>query len=86
MKIKKVGVLGCGVMGGQIAAHLTTMAMTYMSGQQTAPPIVPPSHTADLMSLFQEFPPDQSEVSVFQLSDLVWKLLCQYFLHEHNYL
>ena len=46
------------MVGSQIAVHLTTMAMTYMSGQQTAPPIVPPSHTADLMSLFQEFPPD----------------------------
>ena len=27
MNIKKVGVLGCGVMGGQIAAHLTNVGL-----------------------------------------------------------
>ena len=27
MEIKKVGVLGCGVMGGQIAAHLTNVGL-----------------------------------------------------------
>ena len=27
MEIKKVGVLGCGVMGGQIAAHLNNVGL-----------------------------------------------------------
>ena len=29
MEIKKVGVLGCGVMGGQIAAHLSQLLSVF---------------------------------------------------------
>ena len=38
--------------GSQIATHLTTMALTFLSGQQIGPPIVAPSHTPQLMQLF----------------------------------
>jgi hypothetical protein len=45
------------MIGSQIATHLTTMALTYLSGQQIGPPVTPPTHTADLMSLFSDLPP-----------------------------
>ena len=38
--------------GSQIAVQLTTMALTYMSGQQIGPPIASPSHTPQLIKLF----------------------------------
>ena len=38
--------------GSQIATALTTMALTYMSGQQIGPPAVSPSHTPQLIKLF----------------------------------
>ena len=38
--------------GSQIATALTTMALTYMSGQQIGPPAVAPSHTGPLIQLF----------------------------------
>ena len=38
--------------GTQIATALTTMALTYMSGQQIGPPIAAPSHTPGLIKLF----------------------------------
>ena len=38
--------------GSQIATQLTTMALTFLSGQQIGPPIAPPSHTAGLIKLF----------------------------------
>jgi len=38
--------------GSQIATALTTMALTYMSGQQIGPPVVAPSHTPQLIQLF----------------------------------
>ncbi len=38
--------------GSQIAAALTTMALTFVSAQQIGPPAVSPSHTAELMQLF----------------------------------
>ncbi len=45
------------MIGSQVATHLTTMALTYMSGQQIGPPVTPPTHTADLMTLFSDLPP-----------------------------
>ena len=38
--------------GSQIATQLTTMALTYMSGQQIGPPVTAPSHTPGLIQLF----------------------------------
>ena len=38
--------------GSQIATALTTMALTYLSGQQIGPPIAPPTHMPGLMKLF----------------------------------
>ena len=38
--------------GSQIATALTTMALTYMSGQQIGPPVTAPSHTPQLIQLF----------------------------------
>ena len=38
--------------GGQIAQALTTMALTYLSGQQIGPPVTAPSHTPQLIQLF----------------------------------
>ena len=38
--------------GSQIATALTTMALTYLSGQQIGPPVAPPSHTPGLIQLF----------------------------------
>jgi len=38
--------------GSQIATALTTMALTYQSGQQIGPPVVTPSHTPQLIKLF----------------------------------
>ncbi len=38
--------------GSQIATALTTMALTYMSGQQIGPPVTAPSHTPGLIQLF----------------------------------
>ena len=38
--------------GSQIATALTTMALTYLSGQQIGPPVAPPSHTHGLIQLF----------------------------------
>ena len=38
--------------GSQIATALTTMALSFMSGQQIGPPIAAPSHTPQLIQLF----------------------------------
>ena len=38
--------------GSQIAPALTTMALTYLSGQQIGPPVAAPSHTPGLIQLF----------------------------------
>ena len=38
--------------GSQIASALTSMALTYMSGQQIGPPVVSPSHVGPLMKLY----------------------------------
>ena len=38
--------------GSAIAGHLSTMALTYMSGQQIGPPVAAPSHTPQLIQLF----------------------------------
>ena len=38
--------------GSQIATALTTMALTYQSGQQIGPPVAAPSHTPGLIQLF----------------------------------
>ena len=38
--------------GSQIATQLTTMALTFLSGQQIGPPVVAPSHTPQLIQLF----------------------------------
>ena len=38
--------------GSQIATALTTMSLTYLSGQQIGPPVAPPSHTPGLIQLF----------------------------------
>ena len=38
--------------GSQIATALTTMALTYLSGQQIGPPVTAPSHTPQLIQLF----------------------------------
>ena len=38
--------------GSQIATQLTTMALTFLSGQQIGPPVAAPSHTPQLIQLF----------------------------------
>ena len=38
--------------GSQIATQLTTMALTFLSGQQIGPPVASPSHTPQLIQLF----------------------------------
>ena len=38
--------------GSQIATALTTMALTFLSGQQIGPPAAAPSHTPGLIQLF----------------------------------
>jgi hypothetical protein len=38
--------------GSQIAAQLSTMALTFLSGQQIGPPVVAPSHMPQLIQLF----------------------------------
>ena len=38
--------------GSAIGGHLSTMALTYMSGQQIGPPVTAPSHTPQLIQLF----------------------------------
>ena len=38
--------------GSQIATQLTTMALTYLSGQQIGPPITAPTHLPGLIKLF----------------------------------
>ena len=38
--------------GSQIATQLSTMALTFLSGQQIGPPVVVPSHTPQLIQLF----------------------------------
>ena len=43
--------VGAGI-GSQIATQLTTMALTFLSGQQIGPPVVAPSHTPQLIQLF----------------------------------
>ena len=43
--------VGAGI-GSQIATALTTMALTYMSGQQIGPPVTAPSHMPQLIQLF----------------------------------
>ena len=43
--------------GSQIATQLTTMALTYMSGQQIGPPVTAPTHIPQLMQLFNAYAP-----------------------------
>ena len=43
--------------GSQIATALTTMSLTYMSGQQIGPPVAAPSHTPQLIQLFSGHQP-----------------------------
>jgi hypothetical protein len=38
--------------GSQIATQLTTMALTFLSGQQIGPPVAAPTHTPQLIQLF----------------------------------
>ena len=38
--------------GSQVASQLTTMALTFLSGQQIGPPIAAPSHLPGLIKLF----------------------------------
>ena len=38
--------------GSQIATQLSTMALTFLSGQQIGPPVAAPSHTPQLIQLF----------------------------------
>jgi hypothetical protein len=38
--------------GSQIATQLTTMALTFLSGQQIGPPVTAPTHTPQLIQLF----------------------------------
>ena len=38
--------------GSQIATQLTTMALTYLSGQQIGPPVTAPTHLPGLIQLF----------------------------------
>ena len=38
--------------GSQIATQLTSMSLTFLSGQQIGPPIAPPSHMPGLIKLF----------------------------------
>ena len=38
--------------GSAIGGHLSTMALTYMSGQQIGPPVTAPFHTPQLIQLF----------------------------------
>ena len=38
--------------GSQISTALTTMALTFLSGQQIGPPVAAPSHTPQLIQLF----------------------------------
>ena len=38
--------------GSQLGTHLSTMALTFLSGQQIGPPIVAQSHTPQLIQLF----------------------------------
>ena len=47
--------------GSQIATALTTMALTYMSGQQIGPPVVAPSHTPQLIQLFSGPQPSSAQ-------------------------
>ena len=47
--------------GSQIATALTTMALTYLSGQQIGPPVVAPSHTPQLIQLFSGPQPSSAQ-------------------------
>jgi len=38
--------------GSQIATQLTSMSLTFLSGQQIGPPVAGPSHTPQLIQLF----------------------------------
>jgi hypothetical protein len=38
--------------GSQIATQLTSMSLTFLSGQQIGPPVAAPSHTPQLIQLF----------------------------------
>ncbi len=38
--------------GSQIATQLSTMALTFLSGQQIGPPVVAPTHMPQLIKLF----------------------------------
>ena len=40
------------LVGTQIGTALTTMGLTFMTGQQIGPPIIAPSHTPQLVQLF----------------------------------
>ena len=41
----------------QIASALTTMALTFLSGNQIGPPVVSPSHTPELIQLYSGHQP-----------------------------
>ncbi len=43
--------------GSQIATQLSTMALTFLSGQQIGPPVVAPSHMPQLIQLFSGHQP-----------------------------
>ena len=52
------GKLPAGMTIGQaLAAQMTNMALTFMSGQQIGPPVTPPSHLPQLMNLFNAYAP-----------------------------
>ena len=43
--------------GQALAQQLSSMALTFMSGQQIGPPVTPPSHLPQLMTLFNAYAP-----------------------------
>ena len=47
--------------GSSIAGHLSTMALTFMSGMQIGPPAAPPSHMGPLQELYSSLPPTSLE-------------------------
>jgi hypothetical protein len=63
--------LPTGIMiGSQIGTQLSTMALTYMSGQQIGPPVAAPSHTPQLMKLFGAMAPSGVQFAK-ELSDIL---------------
>ena len=58
--------------GAAIAGHLSTMALTFMSGMQIGPPAAPPTHMGPLMQLFSSLPPSSLDYAK-ELSDILDK-------------